>query len=186
MPLSAIKVRNLKPTDKVYKLSDEKGLFVEVRPSGGRYWRFKFRYLGKEKLLSLGVYPDVSLAQARESRDEARKLLAQGVDPCAARLQAKADRLLATATSFEAVAREWHKQHTGVKSSTAARILRCLEKDVFPVIGAKPIADITRAVMKACLQKIEARGVHYTASKTREYGGHPLADPGLAPAHSSA
>ena len=172
MPLSAVEVRNAKPKDKTYKLSDEKGMYLEVTTTGARYWRLKYRHQGKEKRLALGVYPDVSLSEARASREEARKLIAQGIDPSEARQEAKAEKLLAAASSFEAVAREWHEKFSRTWTPlTGARILQRLEADVFPAIGKKPIAEITAPILLACLRKIEARGVHYTAHKARQYAG---------------
>ncbi len=112
MTLSAIEVRSAKPKDKPYKLTDEKGMYLEVRPNGARYWRLDYRYAGKRKTLALGVYPDISLAQAREARDEARKQLAQNIDPSAAKQEAKMAQKMAAAASFEAIAREWHSQYS--------------------------------------------------------------------------
>jgi integrase len=172
MSLSALDVRNAKPKDKPYKLSDEKGMHLEVRPNGSRYWRLQYRHLGKQKVLALGVYPEVSLAQARASRDEARKLIAQGIDPSEARQEAKAAKLIASASSFEAVAREWHQNCAASWAPlTGKRILERLAADVFPAIGKKPIAEITAPMILACLRKIEARGVNYTAHKARQYIG---------------
>jgi integrase len=172
MPLSAVEVRNAKPKAKPYKLSDEKGMYLEVTPTGGRYWRLKYRHQGKEKLLALGVYPDVSLAQARASRDEARKLIAQDIDPSAARQEAKAAKLMAAASSFEAVAREWHEKFSPTWAvTTRGKILRALDLDVFPAIGKKPIAEITAPIVLACLRKIEHRGTIFTAHKARQYIG---------------
>lgn len=172
MPLSAVDVRNAKPKDKPYKLSDEKGMYLEVTPAGGRYWRLKYRMHGKEKRLALGVYPEVSLAEARGARDEARKLIAQGLDPGVVRQEVKAARQLSAASSFEAVAREWYQKFSPTWAPlTGARILRRLESDVFPTIGRLPIADVSAPVLLACLRKIEARGVNYTAHKARQYAG---------------
>ena len=172
MALTAVDVKSAKPKDKPYKLADEKGLYLEVTPNGGRYWRMKYRHQGKEKRLALGTYPETSLAEARAGREEARKLLAQGIDPSAAKQEAKAAKLLAAATSFEAVAREWHTNYSpSWVPSTAARILRTLEKDVFPAIGGKPIADITAPALLAVLRKIEARGTVFSAHKARQYAG---------------
>lgn len=172
MPLSAVDVRNAKPKEKPYKLSDEKGMYLEIMPAGGRYWRLKYRFSGKEKRLALGVFPDVSLAQARDARDEARKLLAKGIDPGATRKEEKAAKLAAAASSFEVVAREWHGAFSATWTpSTAGKILRCLELDVFPQIGRLPIVEVTAPALLACIRKIEARGVNYTAHKVRQYAG---------------
>jgi len=150
MTLTAADAKSAKPRDKPYKLTDEKGLYLEVTPNGGRYWRMKYRHQGKEKRLALGTYPETSLAEARAGREEARKLLAQDIDPSAAKQEAKAARLLSAASSFEAVAREWHGNFSpSWVPGTASRILRCLEKDVFPMIGKRPITVVTRFTLGA-------------------------------------
>jgi len=160
MSLTDVKVRTAKSQEKAYKLSDEKGLFLYIAQNGSKYWRLKYRYLGKEKLLALGVYPDVSLALARERRDEARKLLASDIDPSEQRKVMKnvsADR---AANSFEIVAREWFSKHaTNWVNSHSSKIIRRLERDVFPWLGAKPIAEITAPDLLAVLRRIESRGV---------------------------
>lgn len=107
MPLSDTAIRNAKPREKAYKLADERGLFLLIKPTGGKWWRFKYRFQGKEKLLSIGVYPDVTLAKAREKRDEARKLLFDQIDPSENRKAIKASRAESIGNSFEVVAREW-------------------------------------------------------------------------------
>ena len=106
--LSDTQIRSAKPGVKPIRLFDERGLYLEVAPSGGRWWRLKYRFDGKEKLLSLGTYPDTGLKVARDKRDQARALLAEGVDPSAARRAERESRSLVTTNSFEAVAREWH------------------------------------------------------------------------------
>jgi hypothetical protein len=129
-------IRSAKPREKPYKLFDERGLFMLVTPAGARWWRLKFRVGGKEKLLSLGVYPDVSLKSARERRDEARRELASGVDPSAKR---KAEKV-ARADSFEAVAREWFGKFSLNWADThSTKISRRLEVDVFPWLGSRPV-----------------------------------------------
>ncbi|HHZ71529.1 MAG TPA: DUF4102 domain-containing protein, partial [Gammaproteobacteria bacterium] len=139
MPLTNTAIRNAKPRVKRYRLFDSQGLYIEVAPSGGKWWRLKYRILGKEKRLSLGVYPEVSLKDAREKRDQARRSLSEGADPIEARkLQSIAD-----GTSFEAVAREWFiKFAPGWSESHANRILRRLENDVFPWLGSRSIDQI--------------------------------------------
>ena len=130
-------MRRAKPADKPIRLYDERGLYLEIRPNGGKWWRFKYQFAGKEKLLSLGTYPDTGLKDARERRDAQRKLLASGIDPSVARKAKEASRAAASANSFEVVAREWHKAiHTQkVSEGHAARTLTRLEQDVFPWIG---------------------------------------------------
>lgn len=167
MALTAITVRAAKATDKPLKLSDEKGLFLEVRPGGGKWWRLRYRHAGREKMLSLGVYPEVSLADARERRDEARRLLASGIDPSAAR---KAERAAqAGAETFEAIAREWFEtRREGWSAGYADKVIRRLELDVFPRIGNEPISAISPPALLAVLRRIEARGVVETAHRALE------------------
>ena len=157
MPLTSSLVRNTKPETKQRKLFDERGLFLLVKPNGGKLWRFKHRFDGKEKLLSLGVYPDVSLKDARERRDDARKLVANGIDPSENR---KAEKLAkGGGNCFEAVAREWYaKYSTNWSADHGGRIIRRLERDIFPWIGGKPIAGVTAPELLSVIQRIEKRG----------------------------
>ena len=168
MPLTDIAIRNAKPGDKPIKMFDAGGLFLLVAPSGGRWFRLRYRFNGREKLLSLGVYPDVGLKEARERRDEARKKLAQGIDPGETRKAEKAERLERAANTFEAVAREWaEKKSTSWSPAYGDRLMRRFERDVFPMIGSKPIAEIKPVELLAVLRKIEARGVAETAHRAR-------------------
>ncbi|MEJ0010637.1 MAG: integrase arm-type DNA-binding domain-containing protein [Alphaproteobacteria bacterium] len=144
MKLSDTKVRNVKGKEKPYKLTDGGGLFLLVNPNGKKYWRMKYRYLNREKLLSFGVYPDISLADARERRDEARKLKAKGFDPSEHKRQQKEKALLSAENSFRNVAIEWHQRQGSKWSAYYGRqIMARLEKDIFPKIGGKPIHEIT-------------------------------------------
>jgi integrase len=159
-------IRKTKTPTKPTKLSDERGLYLLCAPSGGRWWRFKYRYAGKEKLLSLGTYPDVSLAKAREAREAARRQLASGLDPSSARQEEKREKAEATANDFEQVAREWLENVKGgwatvYHGDTAKRF----EAFVFPTIGRRPIARVTAAELLPLLRKIEARGTMVTAHK---------------------
>ena len=166
MALTDVKVRTAKSQEKAYKLSDEKGLFLYIMQSGSKYWRLKYRYLGKEKLLALGVYPDVSLALARERRDEARKLLASDIDPSEHRKVMKTASSARAANSFELVAREWFAKHSSNwVASHSDKIIRRLERDVFPWLGAKPIAEITASDLLAIIRRIESRGAIETAHR---------------------
>ena len=123
---------------------DGRGLYLEISPTGGKWWRLKYRFDGKEKRLSLGVYPDVSLKDARERRDDARKLLANEIDPSENRKAAKAAKVERAANSFEVVAREWYAKHSPSWSPNHGdRIIRRLERDIFPWIGGKPIAGVS-------------------------------------------
>ena len=162
MPLTNTAIRNAKPRAKRYRLFDGQGLYIEVAPSGGKWWRLKYRILGKEKRLSLGVYPEVSLKDAREKRDQARRSLSEGADPIEARkLQSIAD-----GTSFEAVAREWFiKFAPGWSESHANRILRRLENDVFPWLGSRSIDQIDPPELLKVARRIESRGALETAHR---------------------
>ena len=173
MPLTDTKIRAAKPADKKYRLSDEKGMYLEVTKAGGRYWRMKYRYQGKEKLLALGVYPDVSLADARTKRDEARALLAAGTDPGQARKAAKQEQAKAAADSFEAIAREWHGIQAAGRwtEGHATKTLQGLEKHIFPELGQHPIADITPAELLAVLKAMQARGTIDRANRLRQTCG---------------
>lgn len=159
-------IRNAKPEDKPVKLSDGLGLFLLINVNDTRYWRLKYRFAGKEKLLALGAYPDVTLAEARERRDEARKRLAEGLDPGEARKAERRARKLAAENSFEAVAREWYgKQvHTWVKTH-AKDVLRRLEGNLFPALGHRPMAEIDAPELLATVRKIESRGAYDLAHR---------------------
>jgi len=147
--LSDTAIRHAKPKDKTFKLYDERGLYLEVAPSGGKWWRLKYRVDGKEKRLSLGVYPDVGLKEARERRDEARKLLAEGIDPSEHRKAQKSAREDRAANSFEVIAREWYAKFAPTwVPSHGERIIRRLERDIFPWIGGKPIGHKLRKTLQ--------------------------------------
>jgi integrase len=166
MPLTDAAIRNAKPAAKPFRLFDGGGLYVEVTPAGGKLWRLKYRFGGKEKRLAFGAYPDVGLKDARERRDEARKLLANDVDPGALKQASKRAATAATEHTFEAIAREWHTKHA--PSWTAAngeRIMRRLEKDVFPWLGSRPIAEVTASELLTVLRRIEDRGALETAHR---------------------
>lgn len=172
MPLTATAVKQAKPKEKSYKLSDERGMFLLVQPNGARYWRLKYRFAGKEKLLALGVYPEVSLKDARELRDEARKLLANGVDPSDLRRAKKAAISDAIENSFEAIGREWFANKLIDKSEGhKTRTLRALEKDLFPSIGKRPISSISPPELLTALRKIESRGAIDTAHRAKQTAG---------------
>jgi hypothetical protein len=143
MAITDVVIRNAKPRDKAYKLFDERGLFIQITPAGGKWWRFKFRFDGKEKLLSLGTYPDVPLKAARDKRDEARKLIAAGVNPSESRKATKAAKHILNANTFEVIAREWIQSHMKDKAvSHRDRTLRRFEVYLFPWIGNKPISEL--------------------------------------------
>ena len=169
MPLTDTAIKALRPTDKPQKVTDGGGLYLLVQPSGGKWWRFDYRFDGKRKTLSMGTYPDVGLKLARERRDEARELLAQGVDPGQARKEVKEERaaaVAADAATFEVVAREWFERHRdGWAAGHGDKIIRRLEKDIFPWLGGRPVAEITAPEVLACLRRMEARGVLETAHR---------------------
>ena len=172
MPLSDRACQNAKPKAKIYKLADDKGLYLEVKPMGGRYWRLKYRLDGKEKRLAFGVYPEVSLLEARARRDAARKLIADGIDPQEAARDQKEARALRAATTFEMVAREWHGRNLSKWSSNYGQdILHRLEADVFPEIGRKAISELTPLHVLNMLRKIEDRGAHEIVRRTRQFVG---------------
>lgn len=172
MPLTDLAVRKAAVRDKPYRLSDEKGLYLEVALSGSKYWRWKFRFAGKEKRLALGVYPEVSLAEARAARDGARKLLASGVDPSEARKAQKASRVELAENSFEAVAREWFAKYAPTWVDThSEKIIRRLERDIFPWVGSRPIDKVTAPILLVCLRRIEDRGAIETAHRALQNCG---------------
>ncbi|STX44491.1 Integrase [Legionella donaldsonii] len=158
--------RNAKPEAKARKIADEKGLFLYVTPEGRKYWRFKYRFGGKEKLLALGVYDDVTLAKARVKRDEARKLLADGIDPGEHKKVMKQVADERSANSFEVVAREWFVKYSSnwVKSH-ADKIIQRFVRDIFPWIGDKPITEVTPPVLLSVIRRIEDRGALETAHR---------------------
>lgn len=159
-------IRNTKPKDKPVKLYDRGGLFVLVAPTGGKWWRFKYRYDDKAKLLSLGVYPGVGLKEARERRDAARKLLAAGIDPSAHRKAQKAARADRAANSFETVAREWYAKYSATWAKDHGnRIIRRFERDLFPWIGGQPVSEIKAPDLLSVVRRIESRGALETAHR---------------------
>ena len=164
MSLTDTAIKAAKPAAKGYKLFDERGLYLLVKPNGGRLWHLKYRVDGREKVLSLGVYPDLSLAKARERRDEARGLLSQQIDPGARK---KAQRV-AQADTFESIAREWLAlQKRGLAEKTFLRKLGWLEDFLFPYLGRHPIAKVTVPDLLAALKRIETRGMRETAHRAR-------------------
>lgn len=170
--LSDIQCKNAKPKSSKYRLYDTGGLYLEVMPNGSKYWRVKYRYLNKEKLLALGIYPILSLAEAREGRDKAKKTLAQGADPSTAKKEQKRRALLNAENTFEAVAREFHANQTERWSETHSRnVLNLLSLNVFPYIGSRPIADITAPELLEVLRKIEKRGAVYLSNRIKQICG---------------
>jgi integrase len=174
MALSATAIRNAKPTSKAFKLYDEAGLFVLVTPSGGKWWRFKYRFEGKEKLISLGTFPKISLADARARRDQARKLLSNDppINPSEERKAVKATNQLNAANSFEAIAREWLASNMADKSqSHQDRIMRRFELYLFPWIGSKPISEITAPQVLESIKRVQNQNKLETAHRTLQAAG---------------
>ncbi len=172
MPLSDTAIRKAKPSEKPARFFDGGGLYLEISPSGGKLWRLKYRFDGKEKRLAIGVYPDVSLAHARDERDRARKLLAQEIDPGEHRKTQKAVKAERAGNSFEAVAREWYAKFAPHwAASHSEKVINRLENDVFPWIGARPIADLTPPEVLKVLHRIEGRGAHDTAHRALQNCG---------------
>ncbi|EDQ8687799.1 tyrosine-type recombinase/integrase, partial [Salmonella enterica] len=169
MKLTARQISTAKPTEKPYKLSDGGGLYLLVNPNGSRYWRMKYRYAGKEKLLSIGVYPDVTLAEARDKRTQAKRILAAGDDPSEVKQAEREAKNLAVNNSFELLALEWHEhKKPNWSSGYADDIMEYLRKDIFPYIGKKAITDIKPITMLSVLKKMEERGVLDKLKKTRQ------------------
>lgn len=166
MALTDIAIRSAKPADKPIKLTDGGGLYLLLNPNGSRWWRLDYRYAGKRKTLSMGIYPDVGLKDARIRRDDARKLLASDVDPGENRKAVKAAKFERATNSFEAIAREWFARNSATwKASHGDRIIRRFERDLFPWIGGKPIAELTAPEVLAAVRKIEDRGALETAHR---------------------
>jgi len=162
-------IRNAKPGSKPYKKADSFGLYLLVTPAGGKWWRFKYRFGGKENSLSLGTYPATSLKQAREKRDTARKLIEAGIDPSAHRKIEKAKR---GADTFEGVAREWLEKFSGGwAASHAQTVVRRLERDVFPWLGGRPACGIAPPELLSVLRRIESRGALETAHRVKQVCG---------------
>ena len=172
MSLSDAKVRNAKPKAKPYKIADGEGLFLLVTPSGSKYWRLKYHFAGREKLLALGVYPEVSLGDARERRGQARKALAAGNDPGEAKKEAKRRAVLQAENSFETVAHEWlgQRQHEWAAITTRVKTVR-LERHLLPKLGSRPITSISAPEILAVLRVVENNGTLDTARRVMQLCG---------------
>ena len=172
MKLNDRQIKNAKPAEKPFKLNDGKGLYLYINTSGGKLWRFDFSHNGKRKTLSIGKYPTISLVEARQAAENARRLLVSGQDPSEAKQQEKRERQAAALNTFEAIARRWHSDNLiRWKENHAARVLRYFETDVFPVIGEMPIQEIRVSDIKTVLDGVMTRGVNNTAEKIREWIG---------------
>lgn len=172
MLLTNLQVKSAKPKEKQYTLADGKGLCLLVLPTGGKYWHFRSKVGGKEVRMSFGTYPEVSLADARERRDEARRQIASGISPADARKAQKAARTESDLNSFEVVAREWFQKFSPMWSaSNAEKVKARLEKDLFPWIGQRPIAELKAPELLATLRRIEDRGAVDTAHRVKQNCG---------------
>ena len=172
MALSNTAIINAKAAEKPYKLYDTDGLFLQVTPKGGKWWRLKYRFEGKEKSISLGVYPHISLSQARERKDAAKKLLAMDINPSENRKETKALNKLNTENTFESVAREWWQSHmTNKAESHKEKVIRRFELYLFPWIGKKPIATITAPQILETIKRIEKQNKLETAHRTLQTSG---------------
>jgi integrase len=166
--LSDVKIRNAKPREKQYKLSDSEGLYLLVAPTGGKHWRLKYRFDGKEKLLALGSYPEISLSEARARRTDARQQIAKGVDPGIVKKAKKAARIDEIQNTFELIAREWHEKFKPSWSESHAHVtITRLERDIFPWIGKRPISDIKAPELLSVLRRVEERGAGETTRRLK-------------------
>lgn len=172
MPLSDTAIRAAKPKEKTYLMTDGEGMYLEITPSGGKWWRFKYRFDGKQKRISLGTYPDTGLKEAREKRQEARRQLAAGIDPGESRKAQKAAGAEDNPNSFEVIAREWYgRQASSWVPSHAEKIISRLERDLFPWLGKREIGTITAPDLLAALRRIEERGAVETAHRALQNCG---------------
>jgi hypothetical protein len=170
VPLTDMAARNAKPREKPYKLSDSKGLYLQVQPNGSKLWRLKYRFNGKERRLAFGAYPEVTLSRARERQIEARRVLDRGIDPGEFKKQAKRAAVVADANTFKAVAREWFLKHSsGWAKSHTDKVLLRLENDLFPWLGSRPVAAIDASELLETIRRIESRGALDAAHRCLRY-----------------
>ena len=172
MALDALTVKDAKPKEKRYRLYDTNGLYLEITPKGGKLWRLKYRYAGKEKLLSLGTFPNISLKEARSLKDDAKKHLSNDIDPSELKKEIKQNKLADAKNSFEMVSREWIIKHKNKWSDSNTKIVtRRFERDLFPLIGKQGIATINAPQLLTVIQRIEKRGALYSAHKALQNCG---------------
>lgn len=175
MHLTAIQCKTAQPKDKPYKLTDGQGLYLEVSPNGKKHWRFQYRFGNKRPRLALGPFPEVSLQEARDRREQNRKLLRDGINPTVHYKRAKQEQILRAEHTFEATAREWHKLHSANWSAGYRKdILARLSKSVFPEIGTFPVAELTAQDILAVIRKIEARGAYDIAHRNLQAIGRVM------------
>ncbi|MEB1047749.1 tyrosine-type recombinase/integrase [Citrobacter freundii] len=172
MPLTDLEIRRSKPREKSYTLNDGSGLSLLIEPNGSKGWRFRYRFDGKPKMLSLGTYPLVSLTDARQKRDEAKKLVASGINPSDVRKRDKQERQNEIGNTFEAIAREWYEKRTDRWSAGyAEEMMKTFETDVFPFIGGRPIAEIKPMELMGVLSRLDERGATEKLRKVRQRCG---------------
>lgn len=172
MPLTDIACKTAKAQEKDYKLTDANGLYLHIMPNGSKYWRYKYRYLKKQKVLALGVYPEISLLEAREKHRAAHKLVGEGVDPSAHKQTVRREKELNAENTFEAVARDWYDHSKDIWSANHSNtIIRRLEQDVFPKIGNKPIKEISAAMLLEVVRAIEKRAANEMARRALQMSG---------------
>lgn len=166
-------IKHAKPEAKAYKMTAGQGMYLLVNPTGSKLWRLKYRFAGKEKTLSFGAYPDVTLAQARLRREQARQQIAEGIDPSEL-LKQQRQQATAEALTFKVVAERWYKAHTVLANkpwapATARKARLYLDKDLYPALGNKPIAEITRPDLNRLIEEVEKRGAFDIAAKMRQW-----------------
>ncbi|ENL7652166.1 tyrosine-type recombinase/integrase [Enterobacter cloacae] len=172
MPLTDLEIRRSKPREKPYTLNDGSGLSLLIEPNGSKGWRFRYRFDGKPKMLSLGTYPLVSLTDARQKRDEAKKLVVSGINPSDVRKRDKQERQNEIGNTFEAIAREWYEKRTDRWSAGyAEEMMKTFETDVFPFIGGRPIAKIKPMELMGVLSRLDERGATEKLRKVRQRCG---------------
>lgn len=172
MPLTDLEIRRSKPREKPYTLSDGNGLSLLIEPNGSKGWRFRYRFDGKPKMLSLGTYPTISLADARQKRDDAKKLVAATINPSEVRKREKQDRKAERGNTFEVIAREWYeKRFDRWSASYAEEMIKTFEVDVFPYIGSRPIAEIKPMELMGVLSLLDERGATEKLRKVRQRCG---------------
>ncbi|MBS1206321.1 MAG: integrase [Proteobacteria bacterium] len=169
MPLNDMQIRRAKPETKAYTLGDGLGLSLLIEPNGSKSWRFRYRYAGKPKMISLGVYPTITLADARSRRDDARKLVAEGKNPSEVRKEQKLALQTESENAFEKIAREWHQMKSAKWSAGyASDIMEAFQNDIFPYVGTRPVAEIKPLELLNVLRKIEKRGALEKMRKVRQ------------------
>ncbi|UCB31823.1 hypothetical protein J9874_02374 [Duffyella gerundensis] len=169
MALTDVKVRSAKPTDKAFKLTDGEGMHLMVHPNGSKYWRLQYRFDGKQKTLALGVYPEITLSEARQRRDEAKRKVANGIDPSEQKKVDKQVRKVAIENNFKTIVLEWHEYKLpGWSKGYAEDLMEAFENDIFPDLGKRPIAEIKPLEMLTTLRKLERRGVLDKLRKIRQ------------------